>query len=167
MTRIPRGAAVLKWRRQRQQKLRQWPTLNLVALMDVFTILVLFFLVHSTDGAIDNDSGLVKLPESVSGGSAREAPVLTLAPDRVLFEGQRVFDIDAALQASAIDMETLDRVLKASRLPETSESAGRELVIMGDRSIPFDLLQRVMQTCTGAGYRDISLAVLHRSPEAR
>ena len=66
MTRLPRGAAQFKWRRQRQQKARRWPTLNLVALMDVFTILVFFFLVHSTDSTPQAYSELVNLPESVA-----------------------------------------------------------------------------------------------------
>jgi hypothetical protein len=37
---------------------------------------------------------------------------------------------------------------------------------MGDRSIPFELLNRVMHTCTQAGYGNISLSVLQRSTGA-
>ncbi|MFZ3071823.1 MAG: biopolymer transporter ExbD, partial [Thermodesulfobacteriota bacterium] len=36
----------------------------------------------------------------------------------------------------------------------------REVVILGDRRIPFNLLQKVMYTCGQVGYNNISLAVM-------
>ena len=78
MTRIPRGATQFKWRRQRQEKARRWPTLNLVALMDVFTILVFFFLVHSANDTWQEQSELVRLPESITDVQPRETPIVTI-----------------------------------------------------------------------------------------
>ena len=49
---------------------------------------------------------------------------------------------------------------------ESVQSASREITIMGDRTIPYALLRKVMRTCTDAGYGDISLSVLQRSTSA-
>ena len=163
MTRIPRGAAQFKWRRQRQEKSRRWPTLNLVALMDVFTILVFFFLVHSGDGAPEGHNKLVHLPESVASIEPRDTPIVMITRDSILLQGEPIVAVDAAMHASRGEIEALRTALQAQFVPDEAAAADREVTIMGDKSIPFELLNRVMQTCTGAGYGSISLSVLQRS----
>ena len=166
MTRIPRGATQFKWRRQRQEKARRWPTLNLVALMDVFTILVFFFLVHSVGGTPEAYSDLVKLPESVADQQPRDAPVVMITRDNILLQGEPVVTVNAVMHATRGEIRALHTALQAQLAPDTPAVAGREVTIMGDKSIPFELLNRVMQTCTRAGYGNISLSVLQRSPGA-
>ena len=166
MTRIPRGAAQFKWRRQRQEKARRWPTLNLVALMDVFTILVFFFLVHSADGAPEDSNTLVRLPESVANQQSRDTPVVMITRDNILLQGEPVVAVDSAMQSSRGEIRALRTALQAQSEPEVTAGVAREVTTMGDRSIPFTLLNRVMQTCTQAGYGNISLSVLQRSPGA-
>ena len=179
MTRMPRGAARVKWRRQRQQKARRWPTLNLVALMDVFTILVFFFLVHSTDSVPNVYSTLVKLPESSASQQPRNTPVITITRDSILLGSEPVVAVELAMQGSRSSIQPLHTALQtllmrdaAARETEgveqrvVAEGAERELTIVGDRSIPFALLNRVMHTCTQAGYGSISLSVRQRSTGA-
>jgi hypothetical protein len=38
----------------------------------------------------------------------------------------------------------------------------REITVMGDKSLPYDVVKKVMATCTSAGYEKISLAVLQK-----
>jgi biopolymer transport protein TolR len=161
MTRIPRGAAQFKWRRQRQEKARRRPVLNLVALMDVFTILVFFFLVHSPDSAPQAYSERVMLPESIADQSPGDTPVVTITPDTILLQGEPVVSVDALLRASD-GVSALHTALQA----ELATEAAPELTIVGDRSIPFALLDRVLRICTQAGYGNISLSVLQRTTGA-
>jgi biopolymer transport protein TolR len=161
MTRIPRGAAQFKWRRQRQEKARRWPTLNLVALMDVFTILVFFFLVHSADGSPDARNELVSLPESVADRQPGDTLVVTITRDNILLQGEPVAAIDSV--AAGGETRALQNALQAQHAPDTPADIDREVTIMGDRSIPFEVLNRVMQACKRAGFGSISLAVLQRS----
>lgn len=163
MTRIPRGASQFKWRRQRQEKARRWPTLNLVALMDVFTILVFFFLVHSADGAPEDHNTLVSLPESVADLQPRDTPVVMITRDSILLQGELIVAVDQAMQTSRGEINALRTALQSQTTAEGPAGSGREVTIMGDKSIPFALLNRVMQTCTQAGYGSISLSVLQRS----
>jgi biopolymer transport protein ExbD len=174
MTRLPRGAARFKWRRQRQQNAKRRPTLNLIALMDVFTILVFFFLVHSADGTPEVHSGLVTLPESIADQQPRNTPVVTITRENILLEGEPVIAVDAAIRASSGTIKALHTALQAQLEQNSTEylsddsttSIERELTIMGDKSIPFALLNKVMHTCTRAGYGSISLSVQQRSTGA-
>jgi biopolymer transport protein TolR len=166
MTRIPRGATRFKWRRQRQEKARRWPSLNLVALMDVFTILVFFFLVHSADGPPEAHNKLVHLPESVADQQPRDTPVVMITRYNILVQGEPVAAIDTAMHAAGGEIKALRTALQAQLAPDAPAGADREVTIMGDKSIPFELLNRVMQTCKRAGYGSISLSVLQRSSGA-
>ena len=171
MTRIPRGAVRFKWRRQRRENARRWPTLNLIALMDVFTILVFFFLVHSTDSAQQAHSELVNLPESFADQQPRDTPVVTITSSGILLEGEPIVAVDDTMRSSQGRIMALYTALQAQIALQQSDEGGtkgaaRELTIMGDKSIPFELLNRVMHTCTQAGYGNISLSVLQRSSGA-
>jgi len=165
MTRIPRGAAQFKWRRQRQQKARRWPSLNLVALMDVFTILVFFFLVHSADGGSEAANQLVVLPESVAGQEPRQTLVVMITADAILLQGEAVASVGQA-GGSAGNIEALTAALQVHSETGVSADVVREITIMGDRSVTFAVLNRVMRTCKLAGYDSISLAVIQRIPES-
>ena len=164
---MARGAPQFKWRRQRQQQARRWPTLNLVALMDVFTILVFFFLVHSTDSVPDAGSTLVTLPESIAHQQPRNTPVITITRDSILLESEPVVAVEAAMQGEQVAIPALHTALQTlgarGAVERVTAGAERELTIMGDSSIPFALLNRVMLTCTEAGYGNISLSVRQRS----
>jgi biopolymer transport protein ExbD len=164
MTRIPRGARTLKWRRQRQEKVRRWPSLNLVALMDVFTILVFFYLVHTTDVVMPASSDLVRLPESTADQQPRETVVVTITRDAIRVQGEVVAVLGKVTDAAGSEIAELRTVLEQTH-PQQDQREGREVTILGDKSISFALLKKVMVTCTRAGYDHISLAVIQKSIE--
>ena len=164
MTRMQRGAALLQWRRQRQEKARRRPTLNLIALMDVFTILVFFFLVHSSDGAPAEQSGLVKLPQSYAALPPRETPVVTITLEAVLLEGEPIAELDSLLVSGTGALDDLRIALEALRPEGQLDGTGpAALTIRGDRLVPFEALYSVMRTCTRAGFGDIALSVTQLS----
>ena len=164
MTRIPRGAAALQWRRQRQQVSRQRPTLNLVALMDVFTILVFFFLVHSADGLPGDLARLIDLPESRSDQLPIDTHVVSITADSIMLDGQPVLVTRSGIDAGAGDLDALKEALLALSSSVDGEAiVPSSLTIRGDRHISFERLNRVMRTCAEAGFGDISLAVLQRA----
>lgn len=154
---------------QRQAKARHWPSLNLVPLMDVFTILVFFFLVHSTDVALTADRSVVSLPESVAERKPRQTLVVTITREAILVQGEAVVSVAAASGAAGEEIgvlrTALARQLERTRIvPVEADAAVHEVMIMGDKSIPFALLRKVMLTCTRAGYEHISLSVIQRAP---
>lgn len=49
-------------------------------------------------------------------------------------------------------------------MTEVEREKGRAVTIMGDQSIPYVLLKRIMSTCAANDYRNISLAVNQVAP---
>lgn len=148
---------------------KQRASLNLVSLMDIFTILVFFLLVNSSDVEVLPNARDIQLPESVAEQKARENVVVLVTGEQILVQGkvvatvadvmsQQDFVIPGLKQALR---EQTDRVLRKQALAEIGD---REVTIMGDKELPYRLLKRVMATCTAADYGRISLAVMQRAP---
>jgi biopolymer transport protein ExbD len=142
--------------------------INLVSLMDIFTILVFFLLVNSSDGEVLPTHKAVNLPESIAEEKPRETLVVMITGSDILIHGKVITSIDAVLQETGTTSEVLGHALAAqagSSGMRGETQVLREATIMGDREIPYRLLKKVMATCTQAGYRRISLAVLQKPLE--
>jgi biopolymer transport protein ExbD len=154
-----------------QARFRSRPTFNVIALMDVFTVLVFFLLVNSS--AVDPlQDESIKLPESAAEQLPREALVVTITSTAVLLGGTEIADAETVLTASSGEIAPLRDALLALPKPESAVNEEAplattgEVTIMADKSIPFTLLKRVMTTCARAGYEQITLSVLQK-PAAR
>lgn len=143
-------------------------TLNLVSLMDIFTILVFFLLVNSSDVETLPNTKDLQLPESIAEEKAKETVVILIGETDILVQGSPVAKIDEVLATRGNDIPTLREALLAQndrvmRRAAKDDVASREVTIMGDKDIPYRLLKKVMATCTEADYGQISLAVLQKS----
>ncbi|HSX50876.1 MAG TPA: biopolymer transporter ExbD [Cellvibrio sp.] len=149
------------------RRLSQVPGLNLVSLMDIFTILVFFLLVNSGDVEVLQTDKSIKLPASVSEQIPEENLLVVVNATDVLVGGRSVGKV-AELQASAGDkflpLETELKYLaqKAGPLKEEDKITGRPVTIMADQTLPYTMLKKIMATCAAAEYRAISLAVTHK-----
>jgi biopolymer transport protein TolR len=56
----------------------------------------------------------------------------------------------------------LKRPLLVGKEMTEKDLAQREITIMADKSLPYEVLKRVMATCTDADYGKISLAVIQK-----
>ncbi len=144
--------------------------LNLVSLMDIFTILVFFLLVNSSDVETLPNAKDLQLPESIAEEKAKETVVILIGETDILVQGALVAKVADVLAMSGNDIAPLREALKSQndrvlRREARDDIAGREVTIMGDREIPYRLLKKVMATCTAADYGQISLAVLQKSSE--
>lgn len=145
-------------------------TLNLVSLMDIFTILVFFLLVNSSEVETLPKSENLQLPESIAEEKAKETVVILIGEVDILVQGEVVAQVAEVLEQKGNDIPALREALKSQndrvlRRAAQDDIAGREVTIMGDREIPYRVLKKVMATCTQADYGQISLAVLQKSSE--
>jgi biopolymer transport protein ExbD len=144
-------------------------SLNLVSLMDIFTILVFFLLVNSSEVEVLPNARDVQLPESIAETRARESVVVLVTDTEILVQGRVVGRIDDILASDELVIPALKAELVAqadrSLLDDADAAARREVTIMGDKEIPYHLLRRVMATCTDANYGQLSLAVLQKTSE--
>lgn len=141
--------------------------INLVSLMDIFTILVFFLLVNSSDGEVLPTHKSVKLPESVSEEIPRQTLVIMITSSDIMIHGKVIASIDAILaeDATATGLLTASLQSESPAVAEKGTEIRREATIMGDREIPYRILKKVMARCTEAGFARISLAVLQKSLE--
>ncbi|PCK08177.1 MAG: RNA polymerase subunit sigma-70 [Alteromonadaceae bacterium] len=138
--------------------------LNLVSLMDIFTILVFFLLVNSSDVEVLQNNKDIKLPESIAEKKPENNLVVMVSKSDILVGGRKVASVASALAGAESEIAGLKTELEyqASRKPYRSpeeEEKGRDVTIMGDQGIPYKLLKKIMTTCAKSDFRNISLAV--------
>lgn len=142
--------------------------LNLVSLMDIFTILVFFLLVNSTEVDILPNAKAITLPESVATEKPRETVVVTVTDTEILVQGRSVLGLGAALDERVNGIPALSAALDAIAQRRVRGSAGDadagpEVTIVGERDMPYRLLKKIMVACTEAGYGQVSFAVMQKS----
>jgi len=150
--------------KRHKYKFRMDTGLNLVSLMDIFTTLVFFLLIHvSGEGESLPIPDIVKLPISTSTDRPAPAPVVYVTTDRILVGDKLIADAGDVLNSPEASIDSLEKELssQAAGLKEDSKSRGK-IIIMGDKTIPFTLLKKVMVSCSNAGYPVITLAVIQR-----
>ena len=134
----------------------------LIPLIDIFTNILLFLLMsYSAEGNILTVDPKFKLPVSTSRQNPKE--------DVIIMEGERitgvreimaVTDLSIAPLYEALD-ENTKKVEYIARNNPSFKFTG-DVIIQGDKKIPFLLLEKIMYTCGQAGYNNISLAVFSR-----
>lgn len=149
-----------------QMRNRSEAQLNLIPMIDILSVMVSFLLVYSTNVEVVQNSKGIEIPQSISERQPRTTVVVMLTKDDMFVQGERVASV-ADIQATQGDIvEPLRAALKRPTLigQQTSEQdlADREITVMGDKSLPYEVLKKVMRTCTDADYGRISLAVLQK-----
>jgi len=153
--------------RHHKRHLRQSP-LNLVSLMDIFTILVFFLLVNSSDVEVLPNSKAIELPQSVAAKKPRETVVVMITDKDILVQGRRVASVVDSLKGGRKDIPDLEKALRmlADRMLLKAPGSLPEVTIMGDRKTPYRLMRKVMLSCTNARYGKVSLAVLQKGGDS-
>ena len=146
---------------------RPFTGFNLVSLMDIFTILVFFLLVNSSDVQVLPSTKSVKLPESSAVQKAKETIVILVNEQDILVQGRKVAKVNAANDPTVTVIESLKselirQAIKSRKRASKDKPFNGEVTIMGDKDIQFSLLKKIMLTCAQSRYGRISLAVLHK-----
>ena len=142
-------------------------SLNMVSLMDIFTILVFFLLVSAANTEVLPTPKHIKLPESSAQKSPKENIIIMVNNQSILVQGHPVTDVKSVMRSKQGVISPLFSELK--RQAESDSRSRRKLAdprrgvtIMGDQKIPYQLLKKIMLTCASADYTNISLAVVRK-----
>lgn len=139
--------------------------LNLIPFIDILTVMVAFLLVYSTEVEVIQNTKGIAIPESIAQATPRQSVVVMITEDDLFVQGERIASV-AEIQASQAPLiESLRAALKRPMLAgevAAKDLASREITVMGDKSLPYEVLKKVMATCTDADYGRISLAVLQK-----
>jgi biopolymer transport protein TolR len=155
---------------RRHERGKRGAALNLVSLMDIFTILVFFLLVNSAEVETLPNAKDIQLPESIAEEKANETVVIMISDEDIIVQGLPVAKVADVMRLQGNDIPELRQALlsqndRVLRREAREDIAGREVTIMGDKDISYKLLKKVMATCTASDYGRISLAVLQKSSD--
>lgn len=140
--------------------------LNMISLMDIFTILVFFLLVNATTTEVLPSPKHIELPSSSAEKLPNRNLVIAVDSKMITLQGKRVISVADAMRSGSTTIKPLYQALKqASRTVKDIEDR-KGVTIMGDKEIPYDLLKKIMLTCAGAEYGNLSFAVNQKAPSS-
>ncbi|MGB5324690.1 MAG: biopolymer transporter ExbD [Pseudomonadales bacterium] len=164
------GYGVSELTAQRRKPPGSATKLNLVSLMDIFTILVFFLMLNTGEVEVLQPDEKVLLPKSYAELRPDNSPVIKVNSHAIFFKERKVVSLDdPAIRKETIAplYHLLAEQIKISPSAASGEiQTGRSISIMGDASVDYALLKKVLHTCAQAGFRDVALAVEYSSRAA-
>jgi biopolymer transport protein ExbD len=151
---------------QHQIRHRADAELNLIPMIDILSVMVSFLLVYSTNVEVLQNTKAIEIPQSIAEQVPRQTVVVMLTRDELFVQGEPIATV-AEIQATAGDVigplrDALKRPMLVGQEVTEKDLADREITVMGDKALPYEVLKKVMRTCTDADYGKISLAVLQK-----
>ena len=139
-------------------------SLNMVSLMDIFTILVFFLLVSAASSDILPTPKNIKLPRSTAETLPKENLVIIVGENKILLQGKEISDMKSVVDSKKLMIMPLFNELNNLASTKTSAKDSSSIIskgitILGDKEIPYALLKKIMLTCTAAKFVNISFAV--------
>jgi biopolymer transport protein ExbD len=161
-------------RRKRQHHLhgREDAELNLIPLIDILSVMVAFLLVYSTDVEVIQNSKGVQIPQSTAKAQPNQTVVVMITKDHLFVQGELVAEMQQISDPATEVIEPLRAVLErpmlaADTADADSAMASREITVLADKSLPYEVVKKVMATCTAATYGKMSLAVMEKEAPAK
>jgi biopolymer transport protein TolR len=140
--------------------------LNLIPMIDILSVMVSFLLVYSTEVEVVQNSKGIEIPQSISEARPRQTVVVMLTKDELFVQGEPIASVADIRAGNGNIIAPLSAALKRPTLIGQSiaerDVADREVTVMADKSLPYEVLKKVMNTCTDADYGRISFAVLQK-----
>ena len=160
-------------RRARQHHLhhREDATLNLIPLIDIMSVMVAFLLVYSANVEVVQNSKGVEIPNSTAAAQPNQSVVVMITKDQLFVQGELVASIAEVRDPGTSLIEPLRAVLERPLLVGDvaaidADQSSREITVLADKSLPYEVVKKVMATCTAATYGKISLAVMEKEQPA-
>jgi biopolymer transport protein ExbD len=143
-----------------------YASLNLTAMVDMFTLLTVFLLANfSATGEILFMSKDIDLPEADATAQLERAPVVSISKRAVALEGEQVALTDELMRPEVHDVADLTVRLqdlkKAQEMMRPGEFKGT-IIVQCDAAIEFNVVRKVMYAAAEAGYIDVNHAVLSK-----
>ena len=157
----------LQKRAERRARNQTGLDMNLVSLIDVFTILIFFLLSNATGVELLPSPKAVQLPQSTAEKQPKQNVVLVVSGTEIIVEGRKIANVAdvMGLKGDLIGplKDELDIQAGREMIREANKDKGKALTIMGDKDIPYQLLRKIMYTAARSSFTDMSFAVRQRN----
>jgi biopolymer transport protein ExbD len=148
-----------------------YEALNLVAYIDMMTMLVIFLLMSfSATGEILFIQKNIVLPEAQNWSELERAPVIGVTKEVVTLDGNQVASADDLAKDSATGdakiTELHDQLVTLKnnyKLLHPTEEFRGIAIIQADKGVEFKALKKVMYSAATAGYNNVNFAVKLRA----
>jgi biopolymer transport protein ExbD len=148
--------------------------LNLVAYIDMMTMLVIFLLMSfSATGEILFVQKNITLPDAQNWSDLERAPVIAVSRDVVTLDGRQVAMMDELLKDSTtgdFKISELHDVLVTLKnnykLLHPGEDFNGVAIIQADKGVEFKALRKIMFSAQVAGYNNVNFAVTQKANKA-
>ncbi|MGM0462729.1 MAG: ExbD/TolR family protein [Fibrobacterota bacterium] len=129
---------------------------QLTSLIDVMVILLVFLLKNfSVEGQLITPDPDISLPRSTMEEEILPALSIQIRPDMILVEQNPIISTEEVRRANDMHIESLKTELESY----FADRPDHRVMIHGDRSVPFEIVRKVMYTCSQAGVENFSVLV--------
>jgi biopolymer transport protein ExbD len=138
--------------------------LNMNSMMDMVTIILLFLLkTYSTEGSLKTAAGDLKLPESYRTAKPFKRTIVAVSKTVILLN-----DVHVMTREEVPSEENLINQLKtplekvANQIREIENYGGEfnhEILLMIDKETPFEVVAKIIYTCSKADFYNVKLFV--------
>lgn len=136
-------------------------SLNIMPMLDIFSILILFLLMNFSADPISHElNKAIELPESASMASLDEVPTVVISQDEILVNGKKILnlvnrDVQERDQSQGAITKLYQELAKLSeankRFSKDKKNTGA-ITIEADKDHPYRLLKRVMLSAQQADF---------------
>lgn len=151
--------------------------IQVTSMVDMFVILLVFLLKsYSTSPVQLTPSDKMTLPASTATKDPVDVVKLMVSKDAIYVEDKKVADLKGGV-VDVKDMDVNDTQFIRALYTELDQQATKsrtiaskneevefdgKVILQADRSLPYELLKKVMYTSMMAGYSDVKIAVLSK-----
>ncbi len=146
--------------------------LNLTPMVDMFTIITIYLIMNfSANGQILFMTKDIQLPMITSTMKLERAPVIAISEASISIDGSKVMDTSDLLDTDTLNVPALQERLQERRqnIEQTNAIFGQGeqfhgvIDIQADQKIKFQILKKVMFSCSSTGFSNINFAGVQHS----
>ncbi len=149
----------------KKRKNKEEGTLNMNSMMDILTIMLLFLLMNfSTSGALSTKADGMTPPKIITKNKPKKMLVINVSTAHIFFKKEEIADIDqvVAQKKSFIIQALAEKLEEEKNRSEDLESKfgiefKREVIVVADGRIPFDVMLKVVVTCGRNGFSNLKM----------
>lgn len=133
---------------------------QLTSLVDVMTILLVFLIKSfSVEGNLITPAADLTLPTSISKEPLKPRFTFSVTENSISFEGEIIAPTQDFVKSDSMNIEPLYNWIMERKSAFEDTSALKEIMIQADKELEFNVIKRVMFTCSRAGFTEYSVMV--------
>lgn len=134
---------------------------QLTSLVDVMTILLVFLIKSfSVEGNLITPSPDLQLPVSTSKTPPKPTCTIEVTKEEIISEGNSITTIESIEKQDSLIIPLLYKWMNIQKAKCSDTTKINEVLIQSDREVEFNIIKRVMFTCSKAGFTDFSVLVM-------